>query len=102
MTKMIVPLIAEQFEMSVSLRSELLKKISVYFEYTGILNEEIISFMIDSSNCPEPSIFAINKHPLKSITVSVSFLLSKISTYTVRLQESSLFLLSREWDDNDC
>ena len=88
-----VPLITKQFRMSASLRSELLKQILVYFWHKGILNKESLLFMMDSSDCPTLSTYAVDEQPLKAIMVPIILFSSKIEKYTVCLQDNSVFLV---------
>ena len=75
MAKMTVPLTTKKIGMNVALRNELMVQIMLYFEHAGILNKEILSFMMESLDWPALKMYETYFQPLKSIMVPVTLLL---------------------------
>ena len=77
-TKVMVPLIAEQFGMIKGIANKIIIQVTLYFKYIGIQNEEIVSLIPESSDLLTPHTYTLEKQPIKSITVPVTLFLSKI------------------------
>jgi len=78
--------------MTVEVTTELLVQLSAYFAHTGIHNKEYLSFMTNYVDWPLLQTIAIPKQKMNLISISVIFLISKIASYTIFLQEEKLYL----------
>ena len=88
----VTPLIGERFAMSDAQRTKLEAQLSLYFERSGIDNEQVLLFMTLSSSWHVPSTLTDDKSQLNLITVPVTLLLSRIGTYTAVALKQLLFL----------
>ena len=87
MAQMMVPLISEQLIMMAEVTTKLLVQLSAYFSHKGIHTKEFLDFMTNYVDWPPSQTSAAPTQNMNLISILVTLLLWKISSYTVALQE---------------
>ena len=88
----IAKLVSERFALPATKTSDLKKDMTKFFSKASVTNEEIFSFMIDSSSWPDPSKAGPNGGSLQTITMPVVLLLSQLAFSVRKMLQAGYFL----------
>ena len=90
----IANLVSERFALPATKTSDLKKDMTKFFSKASVTNEEIFSFMVDSTSWPDPSTSGPNGGSLQNITMPVVLLLSQLASSVQKMHKAGYFLSS--------
>ena len=85
-------MVTERFALNTTQSNALNKDLATYLTFAGVINNEIFSFMSDSSSWPSPSTAGKNGMALSSISVPVILLLAQLAKHAHKMIKEGYFL----------